>query len=206
MLRAIGLALVGLCVSCGEPPSPTPVSSAAPAPPGADAAPEAAPSVDAEAVAAALAHSIALEQQGQLDQAAQAAELALQAGGGQPAVLQAAKIEILRERYDEAEALLRPLLQANPNDADAHYDLGLVAHRRDRYNDARSSYLAALRAREDFADARYNLAVLTWNRNVHEEARHHVTRFVERWPDDPRAKELQALVGATATDAPATSP
>ena len=140
--------------------------------------------------------AIALERQGLLDEAAVAATEAVEAGGGRPAQLQSAKIAILRERYDDAEALLRPLVDADPNDADAHYNLGLVAHRRNRYNAARSGYLAALRAKADYPDARYNLAVLTWNREVKGEARHHVARFIEQWPTDPRTPQLVALVGA----------
>ena len=150
--------------------------------------------VDSDSAATALQHPMALERQGLLDQTARAADRALQSGGGRAAALQAAKIAILRERYEEAETHLRPLLQADPRDADVLYDLGLIAHRRGQYNEARSSYLATLRAREDYPDARYNLAILTWNRNVKDEARHHVARFVQRWPDDPRATELTALV------------
>jgi len=151
--------------------------------------------------------SILLERQGLLDEAAAAATQAIAAGGGRPAQLQSAKIAILREHYDDAEARLRPLVEADPKDADAHYNLGLIAHRRNRYNAARSGYLAALRAKANYPDARYNLAVLTWNREVKGEARHHVARFIEQWPADPRTPELIALVGARAPEAaPAASP
>ncbi|MCX4245274.1 tetratricopeptide repeat protein [Paraliomyxa miuraensis] len=143
---------------------------------------------------------MSFEQQGQLELAAEAAQESIDAGGGRSASLQAAKVAILRERWDDAEGWLRSLTEADPKDADAHYNLGLIAQRRGRYNEARSGYLSALRAREDHPEARYNLVVLTWNRNVHEEARHHAARFMEKWPDDPRAQELATLVGAHAKE------
>ncbi|HLT37980.1 MAG TPA: hypothetical protein VK034_16960, partial [Enhygromyxa sp.] len=77
---------------------------------------------------------------------------------------------------------------------------------RNAYNKARSSYLAALRANEDFPAARYNLAILTWNRNVVDEARHHVERFAERWPKDPRTFELMAMINPTAPSAEPAAP
>jgi tetratricopeptide (TPR) repeat protein len=147
----------------------------------------------AEAIAA-LERSLELESQGQLEAAAKAASDAIAAGGRRSAKLQAAKLAILAERYDEAEPLLAELIEADVNDADAHYNLGLVAHHRNAYNKARSSYLAALRANEDYANARYNLAILTWERNVVDEARHHVERFAEAWPKDPRTLELMAMI------------
>lgn len=109
--------------------------------------------------------------------------------------LREAKAAIEASEYARATALLTPLVDADETDAEAHYNLGLIAQHRGRYNQARSGYLAALRARPAFADARYNLAILTWNRNVEAEARHHVARFVERWPSDPRAKKLLELTG-----------
>lgn len=193
-------------VACGDPPAAAPEEEPAEArPPSKEAAPEEepaqAPPTTPGRDEVALQRSILFEQQGQLELAASAAEDAIAMGGGRGAQLQAAKIAILRERWDEAESKLRPILEADPNDADAHYDLALVAHRRGRYNDARSGYLAALRARKDHPDARYNLALLTWERNVRQEAQHHVERFVEAWPDDPRVAELRAMVGAAVPEA-----
>jgi tetratricopeptide (TPR) repeat protein len=186
-----------LATACGEASKP---SQAEPAPakapePASEAGPE-----PAEAVAA-LERSLELERQGQLDAATEAARAAIAAGGGRSAKLQTAKLAILAERYDEAEPLLTELIEADDNDADAHYNLGLVAHHRNAYNKARSNYLAALRVDEDYADARYNLAILTWNRNVVDEARHHAERFAQAWPNDPRTLELLAMVnpGPTTT-------
>lgn len=203
-IRWLTLAAIVSIVGCGDPPAGAPVSDpleasaveakgevAAPSSPSATPTPTPTPGQ------VAVQRSMLFEEQGQLELAASAADEAIAAHGGRPARLQAAKIAILRERWDEAESYLRPLVEADPQDADGHYNLGLVAHRRGRYNDARAGYLAALRAREDYPDARFNLALLTWERDVKQEARHHVARFVERWPDDPRGAELTAMIGGT---------
>lgn len=188
-----------LATACGDKPNQQFEAEPATQPePGSEPEP-------AEAVAA-LERSLELESQGQLEAAAEAAQAAIAAGGRRSAKLQAAKLAILSERYDEAEALLLPLIEADANDADAHYNLGLVAHHRNAYNKARSSYLAALRAREDFPEARYNLAVLTWTRNVTDEARHHVERFAERWPKDPRTLELMTMINGGSPTPSADAP
>ncbi|MFO7563442.1 MAG: tetratricopeptide repeat protein [Enhygromyxa sp.] len=187
LASTLGLAL--FTTACGDISKPKDVQALSDNKP----KPKPEPPEPAEAVAA-LERSIELEAQGQLDAAVEAARAAVAAGGQRSAKLQGAKLAILTESYDEAEALLTELIEADANDADAHYNLGLVAHHHNRYNKARSSYLAALRAREDYPEARYNLAVLTWRRNVVEEARHHVERFAERWPNDPRTPELVAML------------
>lgn len=177
-----------LATACGDASKPSQVEAASASQPEPGSEPE-----PPEAVAA-LERSLELESLGQLDAATEAARAAIAAGGRRSAKLQAAKLAILAERYDEAEPLLNELIEADANDADAHYNLGLIAHHRNAYNKARSSYLAALRANENYADARFNLAILTWNRNVVDEARHHVERFAEAWPNDPRTPQLMAMI------------
>ena len=196
--RSILIALALLATACGDASKPSQKSEAAAA-----SQPEPGSEPEPPEAVAALERSLELEAQGQLDAATEAAREAIAAGGRRSAKLQAAKLAILGERYDEAEPLLDELIEADANDADAHYNLGLVAHHRNAYNKARSSYLAALRANEDFADARYNLAILTWNRHVVDEARHHAERFAEAWPNDPRTQPLMAMInpGPTPTGA-----
>jgi tetratricopeptide (TPR) repeat protein len=196
--RPISIALASTIsawlAACGGESKPSQVE-AAPA-----SQPEPASEPESPEAIAALERSLELEAQGQLYAAAEAASDAIAAGGRRPAKLQAAKIAILTERYDEAEPLLDELIEADANDADAHYNLGLIAHHRNAYNKARTSYLAALRANPDYADARFNLAVLTWNRKVVDEARHHVERFAEAWPNDPRTVQLLALINPSPAD------
>src|SRR5690606_38277966 len=98
----IALASTLLAAACGDTSKPNQVAADATA---ARSEPDAEP---AEAVAA-LERSLELEAQGQLDAAAEAARAAIAAGGRRSAKLQAAKLAILAERYDEAEPLLTEL-------------------------------------------------------------------------------------------------
>jgi tetratricopeptide (TPR) repeat protein len=204
LIALASIVSVLLATACGDASKPSQGEAAPASEPEPGSGPESGPE-PAEAVAA-LERSLELESQGQLEAAAKAARDAIAAGGRRSAKLQAAKLAILTERYDEAEPLLTELLEADANDADAHYNLGLVAHHRNTYNKARSSYLAALRADEHYADARYNLAILTWKRNVVDEARHHVERFAEAWPNDPRTLELMAMINPSPTTAAGAEP
>ena len=112
------------------------------------------------------------------------------------AAIEASRAAINADDPERAAEILVPLVEANPEDAAAQYNLGVASHKSGKYNAARSGYLRALRANPEFPDARYNLVVLTWNRGVQEEARHHLRKFKEAWPNEPRIAELEALVGA----------
>jgi tetratricopeptide (TPR) repeat protein len=123
------------------------------------------------------------------------AKRALELGAGRGAALLIAASALARGDLNEATQVLTPIVAADPNDADAQYDLALAADRGGDYNRARSGYLAALRADPSFANARYNLVILTFRRGVVEEAKHHARSFAEAFPRDPRGKDLARLVG-----------
>jgi tetratricopeptide (TPR) repeat protein len=123
------------------------------------------------------------------------AKRALQLGAGRGPALLIAASALGRGDHNEATQVLTPIVAADPNDADAQYDLALAADRAGDYNRARSGYLAALRADPTFVNARYNLVILTHRRGVVEESRHHVRRFVEEFPGDKRGADLARLVG-----------
>ncbi|MFO0589520.1 MAG: hypothetical protein U0441_18425 [Polyangiaceae bacterium] len=128
------------------------------------------------------------------------------AGGGRDAKLMMVTMAIRNSDLDTAEATLKEMKAANPNDADVTYNLAYVADRRDKYNDARNGYLATLKIDPTYKDARYNLYVLTQRRGIGEESKNHARKFIEMAPDDPRAKQLQqALSAAPAPTAPAPS-
>ena len=191
-----------LCGACGsEAPSaataPTPVDDA-PAP---SASPAASP-VDDGRAAQHLQRSIELEQQGDLAGARSEADAAVAAGGGRDATIQAAKIAILEQRYDDALAPLEALVKAAPDDATAQYDLALVRQHEGDYNRARNGYLAALRADPSYADARYNLAVLCSAHGFAEEAQHHLAKFRAAFPHDPRGTELERRLGGPGAAGP----
>ncbi len=153
--------------------------------------------------ASLVRRAIELEAAGRFVEAQVEVERAIAAGAGRDAKLLAAKLAIQRDDLDAATTLLEPLSTADPNDADAQYNLALVAQRRGSFNKARAGYLATLRADPSYAAARYNLAVMTWNAGARDEAQHHARKFLELRPDDPRAAELRRKVELDATPTPA---
>jgi hypothetical protein len=116
-------------------------------------------------------------------------------GYARDATLLAAALAIHSGDLVRAEGLLAPLVAHQPDRADAHYNLGLIADRRNDFNRAREGYLAALRAQPNHAQARYNLALLTYRFGIYEEARHHAMEFIEAHPGDRRGRQLDAHVG-----------
>ncbi len=138
--------------------------------------------------------AVALERQGRYPEAAEEAKKAVDLGAGRDAQLLAGGLLILQGDAAQAEAMLQPL--ARGDDADARYNLALIADKRGDYNKAREGYLAALKADPRHANARYNLAVLTFRRGIVEESRHHVKKLAEAWPKDPRLPDLYKLTGA----------
>ena len=184
------VSLLALVLGCAEPASaPVTVET----PPAAD-------------VVALLGAATELESAGDVEGALAKAEAALIGGGGREAAVTVAKLAILLERYDRAASVLGPLIEQDPKDAVAQYDLALIYQRRNDYNRARSGYLAALRAAPDHADARFNLALLCWNKGVHEEARHHADKFRELFSADPRGEQLATVMGPRPAARPATGP
>lgn len=75
-------------------------------------------------------------------------------------------------RYAEAETLFRQILVAEPDNADAHYGLGLALFAQGNLTDAGYSFRRAIYCRHDFIDAIYNLAKVCYaQENWHEAAR-----------------------------------
>ncbi len=125
-----------------------------------------------------------------------AAQAAIVQADRRDARLQAAKIAILRDRLDEAEAWLGPLAVADPRDVPVRYNLALIEHRRGRAEAAREGYRAVLELAPDHADARYNLALLLRDMGDRPGARAEVQRLGELHPDDPRTGPLRQALGA----------
>ena len=134
--------------------------------------------------------ALILDRTGRHDEALAEARRAVELGAGRDAALLLAVAAINAKDLDGAQKVLEPLAAQDPNDPEVLYDLGLVADQKGDYNRARQGYLAALRADPKLASARYNLVVLTMNRGVLEESKHHLARFREAFPDDPRGPAL----------------
>ncbi|WP_437683205.1 tetratricopeptide repeat protein [Sorangium sp. So ce131] len=139
--------------------------------------------------------ALALERAGRLAEAREEAERAIAAGAGRQAQLLAGALAILAGDLEGATARLAPLVKQDPADAEALYNLALIADKRGDYNGARQGYLAALKADPRNADARYNVALLTFRAGVVEESRHHVRKFLDGFPEDPRGGQLAQATG-----------
>jgi tetratricopeptide (TPR) repeat protein len=67
-------------------------------------------------------------------------------------------------------SVLEQVVRMNPDDADAHYDLGDAYWRLSKYGDAAEAYKDAIRITPDHFDARYSLALAYERLGRHEEA------------------------------------
>ncbi|WP_437873191.1 tetratricopeptide repeat protein [Sorangium sp. So ce363] len=139
--------------------------------------------------------ALALERAGRLAEARAEADRAIDAGAGRKAQLLAGALAILAGDLDGGKARLTPLAEQDSSDAEVLYNLALIADKRGDYNGARQGYLAALKAEPRSADARYNLALLTFRAGIAEESRHHVRKFLDAFPDDPRGSQLAQTTG-----------
>jgi tetratricopeptide (TPR) repeat protein len=140
--------------------------------------------------------ALAYDREGRHDDALPEARLAVDRGAGRDAGVLLAFLLINAGELDAATKVLAPLVAADPADAEAQYDLALVADKQNRFNSARQGYLAALRADGKLADARYNITLLTLRHGIIDEARHHARQFREVFPNDPRNEALGRMVAA----------
>ena len=143
----------------------------------------------------ALQQSIAAEARGDLAAAAAAAESAVAQDDSRDARLQAGKIAILRQRLGEAQSWLAPLVERDPSDVEARFDLALVAHQRGDLDTARSDYEQALRIHPGHADARYNLALVLRDLGDPAGARAQAEALARHHPADPRPGRLVRSLG-----------
>lgn len=196
--------MVSLAVGCGgETPPTTAEQPKVEAKAEADVEPETkaepAPDRDTQRDAEVQYRSaLELEALGKQEEALEAVDRAIQLHATPSALLLGSKLAISMGKLERARRWTEDLIAKAPDNADAHYNLGLIAQRSNRYNEARSAYLAALRHHPKHADARFNLVVLTANAGVIEEAKYHRDQFLAEQPGDPREKALAKLVGESA--------
>jgi Tfp pilus assembly protein PilF len=74
--------------------------------------------------------------------------------------LEAALADHAEGRVDEATDGYRDVLERDPDNQFAHYNLGLIAQQEGRNGDAEQEYRAAIRTDPNFASALFNLAIL----------------------------------------------
>ncbi|MFT3773506.1 MAG: hypothetical protein QM820_49650 [Minicystis sp.] len=140
--------------------------------------------------------ALAYDRQARRPEAIDEARKAVDGGAGRDAALLLGALAINGNDLETAQKALTPLITADPNDAEAQYDLALIADKKNEYNKARQGYLAALRADPNMIDARYNVALLTLRNGVVEEAKHHARKFSELSPNDPRNLQLAQMIAS----------
>lgn len=141
-------------------------------------------------------NALSLQGKGDYENAIASLRTVIAASGSRDARLLLGALLVLTDKLDEAERVIKPLVDSGPNDAVAAYNLALIADRKGNYNGARQGYLSALRIDPCYSSARYNLAYLTWNAGIREEAQHHARKFAELvGPQNPLVDKLGAIVG-----------
>jgi len=103
-------------------------------------------------------------------------------------------VELQRGNFERARQLLTRARRLNPDVAQPHHALGVLAERERRPDLASPSYYEALRVDPGFAPSRANLAHLLYNGGLYEEALLQFRRLVEVAPDAAAAR-----VGLAAT-------
>jgi len=134
-------------------------------------------------------------EKGDPERAMQQAGAAVAKGRGAPALLLLGLIQFHKPDYERAKVAFQHMLQLDPDDTAALYNLALTAQIQNRYRDAREGYLHVLRVAPKNADARYNLGVLTHSVGATAEAKHHLEELEKiAPPDDQRVKKLKKLL------------
>ncbi|HEY3257002.1 MAG TPA: tetratricopeptide repeat protein [Polyangiaceae bacterium] len=103
-------------------------------------------------------------------------------------------VELQRGNFERARQLLSRARRLNPDVAQPHHALGVLAERERRPDLASRDYYEALRVDPGFAPSRANLAHLLYNGGLYEEALIQFRRLVEVAPD-----AIAAHVGLAAT-------
>lgn len=96
-------------------------------------------------------------------------------------------VELQRGNFDRARELITRARRLNPDVAQPHHALGILAERQARPDEASRHYYDALAVDPGFSPARSNLARLLFDAGMLEEALVQLKRLVELEPDSPEA-------------------
>jgi Flp pilus assembly protein TadD len=96
-------------------------------------------------------------------------------------------VELQRGNFERARQLLTRARRLNPDVAQPHHALGVLAERERRPDLASQNYYEALRVDPGFAPSRSNLAHLLYDGGLYEDALTQFKRLIEVAPADPKA-------------------
>ncbi len=98
-------------------------------------------------------------------------------------------VELQRGNFDRARELITRARRLNPDVAQPHHALGILAERQARPDEASRHYYAALAVDPGFSPSRANLARLLFDAGMLEEALVQFKRLVEVAPDSAEAQQ-----------------
>ena len=96
----------------------------------------------------------------------------------------------LQEKYPEAEAEYRRVIELKPDNVDAWYNLGLALLKLGKPGDAREAFATTVRISPSRVFARINLAELLLAEGKQEEALEHLEAAIKLAPEEQQAREL----------------
>lgn len=100
----------------------------------------------------------------------------------------------LANRRDQAERHLRAALNANPDFALAHYDLGALLVQKSEFAEGIEHLRASVNARPEFAEGHYNLGLALWMTGAQVEARHEMEAAFRLDSQDEQIRRLYGLM------------
>ena len=89
-----------------------------------------------------------------------------------------------KKDHESAEKCYRKSSEFNPDNAAAHYNLGILLQDMERYGEAKEEYREAIRADPDNAAAHYNLGILLKDLERYDEAEKEYREAIRANPDD----------------------
>jgi tetratricopeptide (TPR) repeat protein len=158
---------------------------------------------NAEEPHALTAFTLALARRGAHAEAAVAARRAIAAGRGDGGHFLLGLESLELNDLEAARKAFGEVVESEPEDVDALYNLGLTAQRQNRYGESRRQYLRVLKLKPKYGAARFNLGILAHSVGATAEAQHHLEKLRQSAPSDPMVKDLERALAAPPANPPA---
>ncbi len=152
---------------------------------------------------ALTAYALALSRRGAHVEAAATARRAIAAGRGDGAYFLLGIASLAANDLEAARQAFRKIVEAEPDDVDALYNLALTAQRQNRYGESRRHYLRVLKLKPKYTAARFNLGILAHSVGAAAEAHHHLEKLRQMAPKDAMVKDLERALAAPPPNPPA---
>jgi tetratricopeptide (TPR) repeat protein len=152
---------------------------------------------------ALTAYALALNRRGAHVEAAATARRAVAAGRGDGALFLLGIASLAANDLEAARQAFRKIVDSEPDDVDALYNLALTAQRQNRYGESRRHYLRVLKLVPKYAAARFNLGILAHSVGATAEARHHLEKLRQTAPEDAMVKDLERALAVPPANPPA---